>query len=347
MATFYKRGSRWRATVRKKGYPAKSKTFTTKAQAQKWAAQLEIDIENGVAQKDTPSGLSMTVSELCDLHMKHMTKNGTDLTRSKTLPSNARLVSAALGDHLLSELDYNLLKQYCETRIRVDGVTPATMKHLMIFLSSAVNTGVFEAEVPESLLAKMRSWISMLSRAGLVAAPKSRDRRVSDDELKAIFNHLEHNLAIVHTDYRAVIEFAIASCMRLGEIVRIRWEDYDRDKGVIIIRDRKHPTLKKGNHQVVPLLTEARAIIERQPRRDDRIFPYKSDTITTGFGRTVRRLGINDLKFHDLRHEGISRLFEKGMEIQEVAMISGHKDWSSLRRYTNLKPENISAKWSD
>ena len=114
----------------------------------------------------------------------------------------------------------------------------------------------------------------------------------------------------------------------------------------MVIRDRKHPTSKKGNHQTVPLLSEAKAVIERMPRKDERIFPYSSDSVSTGFRRITKQCEIENLKFHDFRHEGISRLFEKGMAIQEVAMISGHKSWSSLRRYTNLRPSDIAQKWS-
>jgi len=345
MATYQKRGTRWRAIVRKKGHSTQSKSFTTKAQAQRWAAQVELDMENGVYTGGKASGLSLSVPELCDLHLKHMIGDGS-VKRSKTLPSNNRILSEAFNGVLVADLSYNRLKQYCETRIRVDGVKPVTVKQLMMYLSSAVTTGVYEAGIPSAFKAEFQDWLKMLDRAGLTGSPQSRERRTKPEELELIFTHLEHNKALSRIRYADIIEFAIESCMRLGEICRIRWEDYDAENGVVWIRDRKHPTLKQGNHQRVPLLTGAKTVIDRQPRKGEYIFPYEARSVSSGFTRMMKGLGIEDLRFHDLRHEGISRLFEKGMQIQEVAMISGHRDWGSLRRYTNLKPEEVSKKWS-
>ena len=89
---------------------------------------------------------------------------------------------------------------------------------------------------------------------------------------------------------------------------------------------------------------ESQSIIEAQARIDDRVFPYGSESVSNGFRRICRHLEIEDLHFHDLRHEGISRLFERGYQIQEVAMVSGHRDWGSLRRYVNLKASDLSRK---
>jgi integrase len=91
----------------------------------------------------------------------------------------------------------------------------------------------------------------------------------------------------------------------------------------------------------VKLTHEALAIIDRQPKVDDRIFPTSAKSIQGSFFRACRKLGIDDLHFHDLRHEAISRLFEAGYQIHEVAQFSGHRDWGSLRRYTNLRPANL------
>ena len=73
------------------------------------------------------------------------------------------------------------------------------------------------------------------------------------------------------------------------------------------------------------------------PRHDRRIFPYNSDTLSAAFTRACKVLGIEDLRFHDLRHEGVTRLFELGASIPQVAAVSGHRSWSSLQRYTHIK----------
>jgi integrase len=121
---------------------------------------------------------------------------------------------------------------------------------------------------------------------------------------------------------------------------------------MLLIRDRKDPRKKKGNDQRIPLLDvsgyDACEIIEEQGRfsniREGRIFPYNGRSVGTAFRRQCKDLKIEDLHFHDLRHEGTSRLFEAGFSIEQVALVTGHKDWKMLRRYTHLKPETLHLK---
>jgi len=118
---------------------------------------------------------------------------------------------------------------------------------------------------------------------------------------------------------------------------------------MLLIRDRKDPRRKNGNDQRIPLLDvsgyDACAIIEEQRKFSEgncgRIFPYNGKSVGTAFHRQCRELEIEDLHFHDLRHEGTSRLFEAGFFIEQVALVTGHKDWKMLRRYTHLKPEHL------
>jgi integrase len=122
-----------------------------------------------------------------------------------------------------------------------------------------------------------------------------------------------------------------------------------KDARMLLIRDRKDPRNKDGNNQRIPLLDvsgyDACKIIEEQGRfsnaREGRIFPYNSRSVGTAFRRQCEDLKIEDLRFHDLRHEGTSRLFEAGFTIEQVALVTGHKDRKMLRRYTHLKPEAL------
>ncbi|MGE7197201.1 site-specific integrase [Brevundimonas naejangsanensis] len=147
----------------------------------------------------------------------------------------------------------------------------------------------------------------------------------------------------------AVIRFAIATAMRQEEIFKVVWDDYTARTKMLTIRDRKDPREKAGNDQRIPLLSvsgfDPVALIEGQrPARsnaDLRIFPFNHRSAGTAFTRACRSLGITDLHFHDLRHEGTSRLFEAGFQIQQVALVTGHKDWKMLRRYTHLRPESL------
>lgn len=140
-----------------------------------------------------------------------------------------------------------------------------------------------------------------------------------------------------------LIHFAVDSCMRLGEIVRVVWEDLDAEKRLLTIWDRKHPRKKLGNHQTIPLLGQAYQTVIQQPKIEGRIFPYDPNSIRAAFRRAVVRANLVDLHWHDLRHEWISRLFEAGLTIERVALVSGHADWTMLRRYTHLKPGSLHA----
>ncbi len=135
-----------------------------------------------------------------------------------------------------------------------------------------------------------------------------------------------------------IIPFAMFSTRRQDEICRIVRPDLDEARSRVVVRDMKHPGDKTGNDVRCNLPPEALAIIKTIPEREKepRIFPYDPQSISTAFTRACKLLGIVDLVFHDLRHDGISRLFEMGNTIPEVAAVSGHRQWKSLQRYTQL-----------
>jgi integrase len=187
-----------------------------------------------------------------------------------------------------------------------------------------------------------------LGRLGLVGKGDERDRRPTQDELDRIILALEANVR-QQIPVGRIIRFAVATAMRQDEIARIEWRDFDASSRMLLIRNRKDPRKKKGNDQRIPLLDvsgyDACKIIEEQGRfsniREGRIFPYNGRSVGTAFRRECGKLKIKDLHFHDLRHEGTSRLFEAGFSIEQVALVTGHKDWKMLRRYTHLKPETL------
>jgi integrase len=113
--------------------------------------------------------------------------------------------------------------------------------------------------------------------------------------------------------------------------------EYDQGNEQIMIRNMKHPMQTDGNDMLLDIRKEAQSIINSMPRVDDRIFPYNRDVISRHFTDACKILGIEDLHFHDLRHEGISRLFEMGLTIPQAAQVSGHRSWQSLQRYTQIK----------
>jgi integrase len=127
--------------------------------------------------------------------------------------------------------------------------------------------------------------------------------------------------------------------MRRSELLSMRWEDVDVLRRTVLLR-----TTKNGRPRTVPLSMRALEIIQDMPRVGDRVFVVSANAVRLAWERLRRRAGISGLRFHDLRHEAISRFFEKGLNMPEVATISGHRDPRMLMRYTHPRPEMIALK---
>lgn len=134
-----------------------------------------------------------------------------------------------------------------------------------------------------------------------------------------------------------IIAFAIFSTRRQEEITRILRKDLDSEGSRVLVRNMKNPGEKAGNDVWCDLPAEALQIALAMPTTADEIFPYSTDAISAGFTRACQFLAIENLHFHDLRHDGVSRLFEIGLNIPHVAAVSGHRSWTSLKRYTHLR----------
>lgn len=171
-------------------------------------------------------------------------------------------------------------------------------------------------------------------KLGLTSKSKSRDRRPSLDELDRLLAHFEQRRRPSLPMARVTL-FALFSTRRQEEITRLLWADLDGDR--ILVRDMKHPGEKIGNDVWCDLPAPALAMIHAMPKVEPEIFPFTGDAISAAFTRACQFLAIDDLHFHDLRHEGVSRLFEMGLNIPHVAAVSGHRSWSSLKRYTHLR----------
>ena len=137
---------------------------------------------------------------------------------------------------------------------------------------------------------------------------------------------------------RDLMDAALLTARREGELCSIRRADVG--ERTYWVRNVKHPRLKAGNDMEARLLPEARALFLRQPD-GDLIFPYDARSVSSAFTRACKVLGIDNLHFHDLRHEATSRLFERGYSIPEVAKFTLHLSWATLQRYTHLKPGDV------
>ena len=179
----------------------------------------------------------------------------------------------------------------------------------------------------------IKQWDYLIKKNPLsnVHKPKpnpSRERRLSDNELKYILNE---NFKNPHM--KNIINLAIETGMRRGEILSIKTQNLMENYIWL-------PDSKNGNPRKIPLSNRAKIILKESVLP----FPISANAVRLCWSRMIKRSGIQDLHFHDLRHEAISRFFEKGLSIPEVSLISGHKDVRQLMRYTHIKPENVARK---
>lgn len=185
----------------------------------------------------------------------------------------------------------------------------------------------------------MRDAQAVMKRLGMIKKSNERNRRPTMEELDLLMEHFTQRSIRRPTcnPMARIIAYAIFSTRRQEEACRQTWADLDVDGMRIWVRDMKNPGDKIGNDILCELTDEALQIIKAMPRSSGRIFPYNTDAISAAFTRACQLLGIEDLHFHDLRHEGISRLFEMGRTAPQAASMSGHKGWSSLKRYAHLR----------
>jgi integrase len=170
---------------------------------------------------------------------------------------------------------------------------------------------------------------------------KSRERRISHDELSRLHEALSNSKNPL---LEKIIYFAIHTGMRRGEILSIRWSDLNLEARTAYLADTKN-----GHSRSVPLTSQAMAAIPPKPTstsNSDRVFPISPNAVRLAWERLKRRANISDFRFHDLRHEAISRFFELGLSVPEVSLISGHRDPRMLARYTHLKAEDLARKLS-
>lgn len=317
-------------------------TFDRRPDASAWAAALERTWQQQAAD-DTPPH---TVAALIGAYLaRRDALKPVGRSRRHLL---AAIAAGLLGSVKAADVRETHLIEFCQTR-RASGAGPATVLLDFVSLQTLYN----EAKPLLGLNldnTAFRAARPHLVRLGLIAKPHRRKRRVQSDELNRLLAHFRKRLTHAGSliPMADIVEFAVYTCLRQGEIVRMTWADFDETRRCVIVRDRKSPHAKAGNDQEIPLLGPAHAIAARQPRLDARIFPFEARSISAAFTRSCQQLGIENLHFHDLRREGISRLLEMGYSVPEVATVSGHKDLNILWQiYTAITPEHLHEKWKE
>ncbi len=311
----------WQVQVIRKGFPNQTKTFRSKSEATAWASVVESEMVRGVWQ-DRSEAESTTLGEALDRYAKEVSvlKKGA----VQELSIIGKLSESFLSKMYLSAIHGKDIAKYRDSML-ADEYSPITIKRRLSLLSHLFTIATKEWGIT-----------GLVNPVPIVSVQKpnnARNRRLVDGE--------EERLLTAAQDYGnflpSVIRFALETAMRRGEIAAMLWRHVDMKAKVLLI-----PESKTGDPRRVPLSSRALAVLDTLPRRmDGFVWGIRADSITQAFNRACRRSGIDDLRFHDLRHEGTSRLFERGLNPMQVASITGHKTLQMLQRYTHLRAEDL------
>lgn len=336
MAVIRQRGDTWQAIVRVKQQGEKyeeSRTFASERLAKDWAGRLEATIKlNGIPQRVKSS---MTLGQLL-LDYKDAVHPVKPMRRQMCWEIDQ--LAQEFKSAKLNQLTSKLFTDFGRRRA-MEGTGGATILHNLSTVRGILNAAkpVLGIDVNGETVTPA---VDALSRIGAVSRSKSRTRRPTEEELQKLYAEFQrtshHPCTIIPME--TIVKLAVELPRRLGELLSMQWIDYVPGQQVTL-RDTKHPT--EPRLETVPVPKAAAAIIDALPKTDARILPYNPESVSASFERTCSRLGIQGLRFHDLRHEGISRLFTAGLDIPDVALISGHKSWVMLKRYTQLTPESV------
>lgn len=329
---------KWRAQVRRGGV-YRAATFPTKREAKDWAAGIESQAHHIAAGGYAPIPKGATVADLIDKYIETVAK-----LPGKTKEATLAMLKREIGQVRLASLNAVVLRDFIDRRIKA-GAGGVTVAADLSFLSAVLKWGrhARHLDIPERLALEARE---SLKHRGLETRSKERSREPTDTELARLYAHWEGNPR-QRIDMVMLCRFALATGMRQDEICRLQVDDVDRQARTVVIRDRKDPRNKSGNDQTVPLLPDAWAIVEPLIRERDvgDVFGVRAASVSTAFTRACKALDppIVDLHFHDLRHRATAQFFRMGLDIPRVALLTGHKTWAMLRRYTDIKPADVHA----
>lgn len=320
-----------------------TKTFDRKQAASAWLEKRERELEKPGAIEQA-KGADPILADTIDRYIAE-SERAMGRTKAQVLRSIKNMPIAQMR---CSEIASQDIVDFAQ-RLSDGNRKPQTVQNYLSHLQSVFSIARPAWGVQLDAQA-MKDAAVVAKRLGLTTKSRQRDRRPTPEEIERLMEHFaaRSTRRPDTAPMNRIIGFALFSTRRLEEITRIVWGDFEPEAKRVLVRDMKNPGDKTGNDVRCDLPEEAVKIIETMPRAQDRIFPYGTDAIGAAFTRACRTLGIDDLHFHDLRHEGVSRLFEMGWNIPRVAGVSGHRTWTSLKRYTHLRQTGdkwASASW--
>lgn len=350
----------WKALVRKQGWPTATKTFRTKRDASDWARRAEDEMVQGV-YIDRAQSARMTFDKALDRYLSEVVPTKKPATQ-ETDKYCAEPLRAAFGKYSLAAISPDLVAEYRDKRLAtplqrklrasgkaapvLDKATgkPKTLSPNTVRLELALLSHLFNTAIREWRLGLVRNPVSGIRKP---SPGEGRDRRLRGDEearlRKAVAGYSNPMLGWI-------FDIALETGMRSGEIAGLRMHQVDMPRRIVRLADTKNDSAR-----TVPLSRRAAAVLRQalenparpegcdlvffgEPGRDGARRPYLFSKV---WNQIKASLGLNDLHFHDLRHEAVSRLVEAGLSDQEVSAISGHKSMQMLKRYTHLRAEDL------
>ena len=312
----------WQAVVRRTGFPKQHKVFKKKQDAILWARQIEHEIDQG-NRVDFKRAEQVTIRDIVN---HYLTQESTRINRSyKREKSRLMLLLKHFGDHSVAQITPTRIALFRDIRLS-QGLSPATVVKDINTLSKVLKMaqtgwGIYLANNP----------ILSVNKPKVVG---HRVRRLSRQEENILTQKTTFNM-------QAVIIFAIETGMRLGEILSLQWTQIQNDMAVLNQTKNNEIRYVPFSKKVKKLLT-----IIKKNKDDLRVFYFWKSVsgFESSWQKFKRKEGLVDLRFHDLRHEAISRMFEKGLNHMEVSAISGHKSLHVLRKYTHYNHQYLKHK---
>ncbi len=332
MASIRKRSGKYHVQVRRQGFPTQTKSFSQLKDAKEWARQKELEADRGELESTKADLKKYTLASIITRYLN-------EVVPLKKQSVEAFFLNAFLRHPICSKrLDHLTSADFAAYRDeRLKTIAPTSLKRQLAPISHAFEIARTEWDIPtkENPVEKLR----------LKARDNRRERRLRDGEQEKL---LEAARTRQNPLIEKVVTFAIETGMRRGEILGLHWDQVDLKRRSVTILESKN-----GYSRTIPLTPGAFALLhgmrgeaEGSDLRSERVFPLTPVALRMAWERMLARTDIEDLHFHDLRHEAISRFFEMGLTVPEVASISGHRDMKMLMRYAHADTTRLARKLS-
>jgi integrase len=327
------------------GDKTETKTYDTLAQAQAWANPRETALRKRVV---------LTAGSFGELLLKIMPK------AAESAQVMLRYFAKLYAAQQIKEMDSEwwIAQVTGWEPIKNRGLSASSRMSYYMVLRGAMKRASFADRTLKLDFAGMDEAYEYLMDNDAIGSSERRKRRLTDAELAAIKLANPPTCEIPLND---LIDFALLTGMRRSEILRITWADINgaAKRPMVWLYNCKDPKKKQGNDYNVPLLNGALEILRRQPKifaplghgpRDARrkalmdagvIFPWAGVTVSNRFRAAAKMAGVKNARFHDLRHEALTRLSNSGYRLEQVQLVSRHKQVTTLMRYLHLEPESL------